>query len=337
MAIAKDENIVLAGDIGGTKTNLGLFSRGKRRPVAKVIETYPSREAPHLESIIERFLNRHRASIKSACFGIAGPVINGRSQTTNLPWDVSEVKIKKRFKWSQVGLINDLTATAYAIPFLNSRELFFLNKAKARKKQNLALVAPGTGLGEALLIFGEGQYIPVASEGGHADFSPNNEAEVELWRYLSQRFGHVSTERVLSGPGLVNIYSWLRDSKRFSEPAWLARSMEETDPARAIAEAALTDKHPLCVESLNMFVSILGSVAGNLALTAMTTGGVYLGGGIPPKILPKLEEPIFMKAFTNKGRFKEFLERIPVRVILNDKAALLGAAHCAFGRLAHGA
>jgi glucokinase len=334
MTGSEDKSLVLAGDIGGTKTNLGLFSRGKRRPVAKVIETYPSREAPHLESIIERFLNRHRASIKSACFGIAGPVINGRSQTTNLPWDVSEAKIKKRFKWSQVGLINDLTATAYAVPFLNSRELFFLNKAKARKEQNLALVAPGTGLGEALLIFGEGQYIPVASEGGHADFSPNNEAEVELWRYLSQRFGHVSTERVLSGPGLVNIYSWLRHSKRFSEPAWLARSMEEIDPARAIAEAALVEKHPLCVESLNMFVSILGSVAGNLALTAMTTGGVYLGGGIPPKILPKLQESIFMQAFTNKGRFGDLLAKIPVRVILNDEAALLGAARCALDMVA---
>lgn len=334
MTGSEDKSLVLAGDIGGTKTNLGLFSRGKRRPVAKVIETYPSREAPHLESIIERFLNRHRASIKSACFGLAGPVINGRSQTTNLPWDVSEAKIKKRFKWSQVGLINDLTATAYAVPFLNSRELFFLNKAKARKEQNLALVAPGTGLGEALLIFGEGQYIPVASEGGHADFSPNNEAEVELWRYLSQRFGHVSTERVLSGPGLVNIYSWLRHSKRFSEPAWLARSMEEIDPARAIAEAALVEKHPLCVESLNMFVSILGSVAGNLALTAMTTGGVYLGGGIPPKILPKLQESIFMQAFTNKGRFGDLLAKIPVRVILNDEAALLGAARCALDMVA---
>ena len=170
MTGSEDKPLVLAGDIGGTKTNLGLFSRGKRRPVAKVIETYPSREAPHLESIIERFLNRHPASIKSACFGIAGPVINGRSQTTNLPWDVSEVKIKKRFKWSQVGLINDLTATAYAAPFLNSRELFSLNKAKAKKDQNLALVAPGTGLGEALIIFVEGHYIPIASEGGTRGF-----------------------------------------------------------------------------------------------------------------------------------------------------------------------
>ena len=335
MSGSKDKPLVLAGDIGGTKTNLGLFSRGKRRPVAKVSETYPSREAPHLESIIEQFLSKHRAPIKSACLGIAGPVINGRCQTTNLPWEVSDAKIKKRFKWAQVGLINDLTATAYAVPLLNSRELLSLNKARARKEQNIALIAPGTGLGKALLIFGEGQYIPVASEGGHADFSPNNEAEVELWRYLSQRFGHVSTERVLSGPGLVNIYSWLKDSGQYREPEWLARKIREMDPPAAISRTALLDKHPLCVESLNMFVSILGSAAGNLALTAMTTGGVYLGGGIPPRILPKLEEPIFMKAFTNKGRFKEFLESIPVRVILNHKAALLGAAHCAFGRLAH--
>ncbi|MEJ2235986.1 MAG: glucokinase [Syntrophobacterales bacterium] len=334
MSGSRDKPLVLAGDIGGTKTNLGLFSRGKRRPLAKVIETYPSREAPHLDSIIEQFLNKHRASIKSACFGIAGPVINGRCQATNLPWDVSEAEIKKRFKWSRVDLINDLTATAYAIPLLTNRELYSLNSVRAKKEQNLALVAPGTGLGKALLIFAEGHYIPVASEGGHVDFSPNNEAEVELWRYLSQRFGHVSTERILSGPGLVNIYSWLRDSKRFTEPAWLVKSMEEIDPARAIAEAALTEKHPLCVASLNAFVSILGAVAGNLALTAMTTGGVYLGGGIPPKILPKLEEPIFMKSFTNKGRYKDLLERIPVRVVLNDKAALLGAAHYAFGRLA---
>jgi glucokinase len=334
MAIAKDENIVLAGDIGGTKTKLGLFRRGKRRPLLKASETYPSGEAPHLEDLVEHFLDKHRASVASGCFGIAGPVIKGRVKTTNLPWEVSEVRMKNRFKWSHVSLVNDLTAMALAVPLLGSRELFSLNKAKIRKGNNLAIVAPGTGLGQALLVFRDGRYIPVSSEGGHADFSPNTETEVELWRYLHKRFGHVSVERILSGPGLVNIYSWLRDSKRFSEPAWLVKSMEEIDPARAIAEAALTDKHPQCVASLNAFVSILGAVAGNLALTAMTTGGVYLGGGIPPKILPKLKEPIFMKAFTNKGRFKEFLQRIAVRVILNDEAALLGAAQCAFGRLA---
>jgi glucokinase len=226
-----------------------------------------------------------------------------------------------------------LTATAHAIPLLNSRELFRLNKAKSRKGQNLALVAPGTGLGKALLIFRDGEYVPVPSEGGHIDFSPNTEAEIKLWRYLHKRFGHVSVERVLSGPGLVNIYLWLKDTGRHRIPTWLARNMEEMDPARAITEAALDGKHPVCVAALNMFVSIFGAVAGNLALIAMTTGGVYLGGGIPPKILPKLKESMFMQAFTNKGRFSELLEKIPVRVILNEQAALLGAAHCALSRL----
>ncbi|MGD8370173.1 MAG: glucokinase [Syntrophobacterales bacterium] len=324
---------VLAGDIGGTKTNLGFFRQGRTRPVAKVIETYSSREAPNLEWIIARFLDKHQVPVQSACFGIAGPVINGRCQTTNLPWYVAEDKIKKRFEWAHVSLINDLTATAHAIPLLNSRELFRLNKAKSRKGQNLALVAPGTGLGKALLIFRDGEYVPVPSEGGHIDFSPNTEAEIKLWRYLHKRFGHVSVERVLSGPGLVNIYLWLKDTGRHRIPTWLARNMEEMDPARAITEAALDGKHPVCVAALNMFVSIFGAVAGNLALIAMTTGGVYLGGGIPPKILPKLKESMFMQAFTNKGRFSELLEKIPVRVILNEQAALLGAAHCALSRL----
>jgi glucokinase len=324
---------VLAGDIGGTKTNLGFFRQGRTRPAAKVIETYSSREAPNLEWIIARFLDKHQVPVQSACFGIAGPVINGRCQTTNLPWYVAEDKIKKRFEWAHVSLINDLTATAHAIPLLNNRELFRLNKAKSRKGQNLALVAPGTGLGKALLIFRDGEYVPVPSEGGHIDFSPNTEAEIKLWRYLHKRFGHVSVERVLSGPGLVNIYLWLKDTGRHRIPTWLARNMEEMDPARAITEAALDGKHPVCVAALNMFVSIFGAVAGNLALIAMTTGGVYLGGGIPPKILPKLKESMFMQAFTNKGRFSELLEKIPVRVILNEQAALLGAAHCALSRL----
>jgi glucokinase len=334
MSGSEDKPLVLAGDIGGTKTKLGLFRRGKRRPLLKALETYPSREAPHLEDLVERFLDKHRASVTSGCFGIAGPVTKGRVKTTNLPWDVSELRMKDRFKWSNVTLINDLTATAQAIPLLSGQEVLALNKARARKGLNLALVAPGTGLGEALLIFRDGEYSPISSEGGHADFAPNSDVEMELWRHLHNRYGHVSIERVLSGPGLVNIYAWLKESGQYREPEWLARKMREMDPAAAISRTALVEKHLLCVESLNMFVSILGSVAGNLALTAMTTGGVYLGGGIPPKILPKLEEPIFMKAFTNKGRFKEFLERIPVRVILNDEAALLGAARCALDMVA---
>jgi glucokinase len=295
-----------------------------------VIESYSSRKAASLENIIKRFLERHQVSIARACLGIAGPVVNGRCKTTNLPWDVSEGRIKRRFKWDHVRLINDLMATAQAIPLLYTNEALALNKVKTRKGQNLSLVAPGTGLGEALLVFQNGQYIPISSEGGHADFSPNSEAEIRLWRYLHKIFGHVSIERVLSGPGLLNIYSWLKASGQYKEPLWLARKMRELDPARVITEAAMNNKSPLCIKSLNMFVSILGAVAGNLALIGMTTGGVYLGGGIPPKILPVLEKGIFMKAFISKGRFKDLLEKIPVRVILNDRAALLGAAFRAF-------
>ena len=328
-----DKTFVLAGDIGGTKTNLGLFLKGRERPVPKVIETFSSQKAPDLEHIIRQFLEIHPVLVSHVCFGIAGPVVNGTSKTTNLPWNISEDRIKKQFNFQHVKLVNDLTATAMAIPLLKKDEFFPLNQAGSGKDQNLALIAPGTGLGKAMLIYQNGRYLPVPSEGGHADFAPNNEAQTELWRYLHQRFGHVSIERVISGSGLVNIYNWLKDSGRLNEPEWLKQTLKEMDPAKAVTEAALASKDPGCVEALNIFVSILGAVAGNLALTGMTTGGVYLGGGIPPKILSKLKEDIFMKAFTNKGRFKSFLEKIPVKVVLNDKAALIGAAYCATATL----
>ena len=330
MTRLKDGKIVLAGDIGGTKTNLGLFQMGKKRPIPKAMETYSSREAPHLAHIIGRFLDKHKVAVTSACFGVAGPVQSGRSKTTNLPWTISENSIKKRFKWNHVILINDLTATAYAIPLLRSKELHALNRVRATKGHNLGLIALGTGLGMGLLIWFEDKYVPVASEGGHADFGPNDLMEAELWKYLHERWEHVSVERVLSGSGLFNIYAWLRDSGRHHEAEWLSKKIKEMDPARAISEAAMARKDPLCEEALDIFVSIFGSVAGNLALMGMTTGGVYLGGGIPPKILPKLDEDTFMQAFTSKRRFKDLLEKIPVRVILNDKAALLGAAQYAF-------
>jgi len=325
----KDRIIILAGDIGGTKTNLGIFLKGKERPVPKVIETFSSQSAPDLEHIIRQFLEIHPVSVTHACFGIAGPVVNGTSKTTNLPWNISEDRIKKQFNFHHVKLINDLTATAMAIPLLKKDEFFPLNQAGSIKDQNLALIAPGTGLGIAMLIYQKDRYFPIPSEGGHADFAPNNEAEIQLWRYLHQHYGHVSIERVVSGSGLVNIYRWLKDSDRLNEPDWLKQKLKEMDPAKAITEAALVSKDPGCVEALNMFVSIFGAVASNLALTGITTGGVYLGGGIPPKILSKLKEDIFMEAFTNKGRFKGFLEKIPVKVVLNDKAALIGAAYCA--------
>ncbi|MBN1932954.1 MAG: glucokinase [Desulfobacterales bacterium] len=330
MKSMEDKTVILAGDIGGTKTMLGLFAQGKKRPLLRQVEAYSSREAPNLQNIIQRFIDAYPISIDRACLGIAGPVKNGRCKATNLPWEVTEKEIKKRFGWNQVRLINDLSATALAIPFLNQKEIFSLTKTKSIALQPRGLVAPGTGLGQALLIFCAGRYIPISSEGGHADFAPANEKEMSLWRYLQQRYTHVSIERVLSGPGLVNIYSWLKNTHRYQEPGWLSQNLKMTDSAMAVAKAAMDFQHPVCLEALNMFVSIFGAVAGNLALTGMTTGGIYLGGGISPKILPKLKEEIFLKAFTNKGRFKEHLQQIPIRIILNEKAALLGAAIFAF-------
>ena len=328
-----DKTVVLAGDIGGTKTSLGLFFKGKERPVPKVIETFPSQNTPGLEHIIRQFLDIHPVPVTHACFGIAGPVVNGKSKTTNLPWSISEDRIKQQFNFHHVRLVNDLTATAMAIPLMKKDEFFSLNQAGSIKNRNLALIAPGTGMGKAMLIYQNGRYLAIPSEGGHADFAPNNEAEMKLWRYLHRHYGHVSIERVVSGSGLVNIYNWLKDSGRLNGPKWLKQKRKKMDLAKAITEAALARENPGCVEALNIFVSIFGAVAGNLALTGMTTGGVYLGGGIPPKILSKLKEDIFMEAFTNKGRFKGFLEKIPVKVVLNDKAALIGAAYCAANKI----
>lgn len=321
---------MLAGDIGGTKTHIGLFRMGSHRPEALVVETYLSGEATHLEGILDRFRESHQMPVASACFGIAGPVYRGMCRTTNLPWFVSERGIRRRFKWDHVRLINDLAATAMAVPLLEIRERTTLNRAKARKGQNIALLAPGTGLGEALLVHQHGDYIPVSSEAGHVDFSPNSEEEIDLWRCLRKRFGHVSPERIVSGPGLVNIYNWLRAGGRYREPQWLRNRLQDADPARAITETALRKGHPLCSETMRVFLSVFGAVAGNLALTGMARGGVYLGGGISPKILPALRQGVFLKAFCDKGRFSDFMKTIPVRVILNEKAPLLGAAACAF-------
>jgi glucokinase len=328
MSVAANSRQVLAGDIGGTKTNLALYSRGKTRPVSRVIESYPSRGASDLETIVTQFLEKHPARITDACFAIAGPVIDRRCKATNLPWDVSASRMQQRFGWD-VRLINDLAATGLGIPLLYHRERYPLNTARPRKGENIALIAPGTGLGTSVITCQEGQYVPIASEGGHVDFAPTDETQVLLWRYMFQHYGHVSIERIVSGMGLFNIFSFMKDTGRHRVPEWLARDIEKDDPGRAISEGAIKRNDPLCKDVLRMFTSILGSIAGNLALTVLATGGVYLGGGIPPKILPVLADGVFMNAFSNKGRFKDLLENIPVRVILNDRSAILGAAHCA--------
>jgi glucokinase len=320
-----EQRIILAGDIGGTKTNLGLFVRREDRPTMLAMESYSSGHAAGLSELITRFLDAHPSSIHSACFGIAGPVIDGRSKATNLPWEVSEAEIKLKFNWEEVSLINDLAATAVAVPLLQERELRTLNSAPAQPG-NIGLVAPGTGLGVSFLVRVDGKLHPLASEGGHVDFAPKNEDEVDLWRSLRDSWEHVSVERLVSGPGIFAIYSWLKKRDRYEEPAWFTEKMKLIDQPVVISEAALVERLEPCIKTLEFFASILGAVAGNLALTGMTTGGMYLGGGIVPQILPILEKSNFMKAFIDKGRFKDLLSKIPVHVILNDRAALLGAA-----------
>ena len=325
----KNSAYVLAGDIGGTKANLGLFAAGKVRPAVQATATFASRNADSLEAIVAQMLERYPSKIKAACFGIAGPVINGECRTTNIPWVVSEKKLRRRFGWKQVRLINDLGATALAVPLLNHREIKALNGIRVRKGRNMGLVAPGTGLGQALLVYTGGRYWPVASEGGHADFAPCDESERDLWYFLHKRFGHVSVERVLSGQGLVNIYDWRKSLGDLEESSGVQEAMRTSDPARVITDHAIGGDDLLCRKALQRFCRIFGSVAGNLALTGMTTGGMFLGGGIPPKILSVLQDDNFMAAFNAKGRFEAFMQNIPVRVILNEKAALLGAAYLA--------
>jgi len=329
MGVSNRSAVILVGDIGGTKTNISYLIDGADSPQFQHNETYTSKDAGGLEDILEQYLDKHRIEVKAACFGIAGPVVEGRCKTTNLPWEVSEKAIRRRFGWPRIKLINDLAATALSIPYLSSDETEYLKAGNAVSEQTIALVAPGTGLGQALLVWVEDRFAAVPSEGGHVDFAPTTEEEVSLWHYLHGKMDHVSVERVVSGPGLVNIYAWLKTVRRHDEPEWLKKRLATSDSAAVIAKAGLDGKETLCVEALDRFVSILGSVAGNLALTGFALGGVYLGGGIPPKILPKLKEGLFLQAFLRKGRFNTLLEKIPVYTILNEKAALVGAAVCA--------
>lgn len=320
---------LLAADIGGTKTNVGCFEPGLGRPRLQTMKTYSNRTAKNIEAILEDFTRTHGITPVSVCLGIAGPVRKGRSKTTNLPWVVSESGLKKRFGWNRVRLINDLCATALSVPLLSRRKIVSLNRARSDTNGTIGVLAPGTGLGQALLLFQDGFAHPIASEGGHVDFAPNSEAEVSLWRFLQARFEHVSLERVLSGEGLVNIYSWLSRSAASPEPAWLSEKLRSMDPARVITETALARQHPTCCQTLEHFVSILGAACGNLALSGLTFGGIYLGGGIPAKILPVLQAPPFLESFIAKGRYTPILQKIPLRVILDSRAALLGAGFMA--------
>jgi glucokinase len=289
-------------------------------------KTFKSRDYQGFEGVLREFLKGKR-EIKAACFGVAGPVIDGKVTATNLPWHVDCELLQKELSLERLTLINDLVANAYGIPVLKKADYTILNPGKV-KKGNAVLISSGTGLGEAILFWNGKQHIPSASEGGHVEFGPRNELEMKLFQYLFNRFGHVSYERVLSGTGLGHIYQFLRDSRRFGrEPKWLSREMKQEDSAAVISKTAELKRSRLCGKALDMFASIYGAAAGNLALQVMAVGGVYVGGGIAPKIIWKLKDGTFMEAFKNKGRLSEIVAHIPVKVIINDRAALLGAAY----------
>jgi len=322
--------MLLAGDIGGTKTNLGIYSpeKGAREPLFE--STFPSPKYSSLETLTREFLNTADVTVDSASFGVAGPVIKGQAKTTNLPWVIDEVQLRKTLHLKSVRLLNDLEAIAYGVTTLGQKDLHTLNKGVAILGGTLAVIAPGTGLGEAFLTWNLTRYQAHASEGGHADFAPTNPLEIDLLHYLRDRFGHVSYERICSGQGLPNIYGFLKDRGYAVEQDWLADQLKAVDdPTPVIVNASLDREKPceLCIATLRIFVSVLGAEAGNLALKVLATGGVYLGGGIPPRIIPALEDKEFMESFTGKGRFSELLARMPVHVIMNPKIALIGAAY----------
>jgi glucokinase len=318
--------MILAGDIGGTNTRLALVEATGEDLRIVAQETFPSRERTSLEAAVAEFLHLHSCNLTGASFGIAGPVKNGRCEATNLPWVVDAKTVAKRLRLKRVGLINDLEANAYGIEVLQSKDFVLLNKGARNVSGNMAVISAGTGLGEAGLYWDGEKHRPFASEGGHTDFAPRNHLEMELLNYLMSQYRRVSYERLVSGPGLVQVYRFLVDTGKAEEPAWLAEQMRHGDPAPIISQHALEGKVLLCLLALEIFVSLYGAEAGNLALKLMATGGVYLGGGIAPKIVPKLKEPEFMNAFTAKGRMRPLLQDIPVRVIMNPKTALLGAA-----------
>ena len=321
--------MILAGDIGGTNARLAYFQpqNGHLRLVSE--RTFPSREHSELGEIVTEFLDASGTRPEAACFGIAGPVRNGRVETSNLPWVIEQSRLAKQIHLPATLLINDLEASAWGIGALEATDLVALNQVSGPAVGNQAVIAPGTGLGEAGLFWDGSRHHVFACEGGHTDFAPQGDLQIELLRFLRARFGHVSYERILSGPGLVNVYEFLRDTGCEKESDEFAAILKNSDPAAAISRAALDGTQPLAEKALALWIAVYGAEAGNLALKTMATGGIFLAGGISPKILAKLTGSMFIETFYEKGRLRPLVEAIPVQVVTNEKAGLLGAARCA--------
>ena len=322
----------LVGDIGGTKTNIAVLEPQNDKLKTLYEKSFISNDYDSLKTIVDKVVNgdlKHQFKISYACFGVAGPVKDGLCDATNLPWLVDSKKIAEVLNLTNnyVCLLNDLEAAAYGIQVLEEKDVFTLNKGKLQKNGNMALISAGTGLGESIVFWDGEKYKPSSSEGGHTDFAPRNKIEIDLLNYLINKYGRISYERILSGPGLLNVYNFFKETTYQNTPEWLLERLKKEDPSAVISDVAIAKKDIACEKALDLFTSIYGAEAGNLALTALATGGVYVGGGIAPKILEKLKEGAFMQAFTHKGRLSVLISQIPVKVILNDKIPLLGCGN----------
>jgi glucokinase len=324
--------MILTGDVGGTKANLALFDINKGIPSLSVERSYVSRDYPDLVHLLEHFLKETQPKLTHVCLGVAGSVYEGRCRITHLPWEINLRELKPLFGTDSVSLINDLAALAFAVPYLKPDEVETIQEGRGDPNGKIGVLAAGTGLGQAFLIpEGEGRYRVLETEGGQCDFPAGNPLEISIREFLSQVSGRVCIEDVLSGPGLIRIFEFFKSRDHATEPDWLTKEFKQEDPASVISRNGLSKKFKPCEKALEIFVSVYGAVAGNLTLQMMARGGVYIGGGIAPHILPLLKSDLFLEAFRDKGKFRDFMEQIPVKVIMNKQAPLLGAAYFALG------
>jgi|ERR1700756_669801 glucokinase len=319
--------MILAGEIGPTKTRLAAFESEGNKLQRVVEKVYMSQEQAGLAQIIADFILTEGIPVHSACFGVAGPVRGGRSKISNLAWIIDSKELAKQLKLDHVGLLNDLEAYAYGVDALESKDFVTLSEGMEDAEGNRAVISARTGLGMAGLYWDGYRHHPFACEGGHADFAPRNQLEIELLDYLHKKYGRVSCERILSGPGIKSIYDFLRDTGKAEEPGWLKKQMSEAHDAPAlISHLAQQNKAPICEQTFSIFVTVYGAETGNCALTFMSTGGIFIGGSIAAKNVAKMKDPIFMQSFLDKGRMEPLLKDIPVKIVLNDDSGLIGAA-----------
>lgn len=319
--------MILAGEIGATRTRLAAFETEGSRLNCVVEKTYPSQKHEGLAGLMADFIKTEGIPVHSACFGVAGPVRGGRSKISNLPWIIDARELTKQLKLNSVGLLNDLEAYAYGIDGLDSKDFIPLSDGSEDADGNRAVISAKTGLGMAGLYWDGFRHHPFACEGGHADFAPRNELQTELLVYLQKKYGRISCERILSGPGIKNIYDFLRDAHKAEEPDWLrAQIGAAPDPPALISQLALEGKSAICDQAMSIFVSVFGAQTGNCALNFMSTGGIFIGGSIAAKIVPKMKDPVFMESFLDKGRMGALLKDVPVKIVINDDCGMIGAA-----------